>query len=414
MRMETSRGNRIHIAIFGKQNVGKSSIINTLTQQEVATVSEILGTTTDPVYKSMELLPLGPVVLIDTAGLNDESELGEKRVERTKKMMNKTDIALYVFDINEQVDKADLGTIDSLKARNIPVIALFNKLDERVIPVDELEAKAKNLGIPYIFVSAKNGDGFQGLKELLAMSYNQQETPRTLIGDLVSSGGVVVLVTPIDKAAPKGRLILPQQQTIRDLLDHGAISIITREIELEQTLKKFGDHVELVVTDAQVFDIVNKTVPDHLPLTSFSILFARFKGELETLVKGISQIKRLQPNDKVLICEACTHHRAEGDIGKDKIPRLLRQLSGVDLAFTWYSGTGFPDDDEISSCDFIVHCGGCMINQKEMQYRLSQAAKYRIPIVNYGVFFAYASDALQRALEPFPEILAILDGVGSL
>jgi len=412
--METSRGNRIHIAIFGKQNVGKSSIINTLTQQEVATVSEILGTTTDPVYKSMELLPLGPVVLIDTAGLNDESELGEKRVERTKKMMNKTDIALYVFDINEQVDKADLGTIDSLKARNIPVIALFNKLDERVIPVDELEAKAKNLGIPYIFVSAKNGDGFQGLKELLAMSYNQQETPRTLIGDLVSSGGVVVLVTPIDKAAPKGRLILPQQQTIRDLLDHGAISIITREIELEQTLKKFGDHVELVVTDAQVFDIVNKTVPDHLPLTSFSILFARFKGELETLVKGISQIKRLQPNDKVLICEACTHHRAEGDIGKDKIPRLLRQLSGVDLAFTWYSGTGFPDDDEISSCDFIVHCGGCMINQKEMQYRLSQAAKYRIPIVNYGVFFAYASDALQRALEPFPEILAILDGVGSL
>ena len=414
MRMETSRGNRLHIAIFGKRNVGKSSLMNVLTNQEVATVSDVLGTTTDPVHKSMELLPLGPVVLIDTAGLDDEGELGQKRMAQTKKMMDKTDIALYVFDVNEEIDITDLETIKTLKERQIPVIALFNKIDKNEATDAALEEKAKILMIPYVLVSAKNGDGIDGLKTLLATVFNKLEAPRVLIGDLVSSGDVVVLVTPIDKGAPKGRLILPQQQTIRDLLDHGSISIITREIELEQTLEKFGNQVKLVVTDAQAFELVNQIVPAHIPLTSFSILFARYKSELETLVKGIKQIKKLKANDKVLICEACTHHRQEGDIGKDKIPKLLRKLSGVDLAFSWYSGTGFPDEVELSGCDFIVHCGGCMINQKEMQYRLSQAEKFKIPMVNYGVFFAYASGALTRAIQPFTEISAILEEEESL
>jgi len=412
--METSRGNRLHIAIFGKRNVGKSSLMNVLTNQEVATVSDVLGTTTDPVHKSMELLPLGPVVLIDTAGLDDEGELGQKRMAQTKKMMDKTDIALYVFDVNEEIDITDLETIKTLKERQIPVIALFNKIDKNEATDAALEEKAKILMIPYVLVSAKNGDGIDGLKTLLATVFNKLEAPRVLIGDLVSSGDVVVLVTPIDKGAPKGRLILPQQQTIRDLLDHGSISIITREIELEQTLEKFGNQVNLVVTDAQAFELVNQIVPAHIPLTSFSILFARYKSELETLVKGIKQIKKLKANDKVLICEACTHHRQEGDIGKDKIPKLLRKLSGVDLAFSWYSGTGFPDEVELSGCDFIVHCGGCMINQKEMQYRLSQAEKFKIPMVNYGVFFAYASGALTRAIQPFTEISAILEEEESL
>ena len=404
--METSRSNRIHIAIFGKRNVGKSSLMNVLTSQEVSTVSDVLGTTTDPVYKSMELLPLGPVVFIDTAGLDDEGELGQKRVAQTKKMMNKTNIALYVFDATEAIDAVDLETINALKERKIPIIALFNKVDKGEINVD---AKAQSLTVPYVKISADNGDGIDELKALLATIFNQLEPPRVLIGDLVSSGDVVILVTPIDEGAPKGRLILPQQQTIRDLLDHGAISIITREIELEETLKKFGTQVRLVVTDAQVFDWVAQVVPTHMPLTSFSILFARYKGELETLVQGIRQIKRLKANDHVLICEACTHHRQEGDIGKDKIPKLLRKLAGVDLEFSWYSGVGFPDEEALSRCDFIVHCGGCMISQKEMQYRLSQAETFKIPIVNYGVFFAYASGALMRALRPFADVLAIFD-----
>jgi len=409
--METSRGNRIHIAIFGKRNVGKSSIMNALTGQEVATVSDISGTTTDPVYKSMELLPLGPVVLIDTAGLDDEGELGEKRMAQTKKVMDKTDIALYVFDINEEIDEGDLETIAVLSDRKIPVVAVFNKIEESEAHVEMFRAKIAHLKIPITLVNAKTGQGLQDLKILLATAFDKLQNPRVLIGDLVSSGDVVVLVTPIDEGAPKGRLILPQQQTIRDLLDHGAISIISREIELEQTLKKFGEQVKLVVTDAGAFELVAKIVPEQIPLTSFSILFARFKGELEVLVSGVKKIIQLKANDKVLICEACTHHRQEGDIGKIKIPRLLRKLTGVDLDFSWYSGTGFPDEAELSGCDFIVHCGGCMINQKEMQHRLNQAEKFKIPIVNYGIFFAYASGVLKRATEPFPEISALLDEV---
>ena len=407
MRMETSRGNRIHIAIFGKRNVGKSSIMNVLTGQDVATVSEVMGTTTDPVYKSMELLPLGPVVLIDTAGLDDEGTLGQKRMDQTKKVMNKTDIALYVFDINEEIVEADLETIRTIKAQKIPVIALFNKIDESETTEEILADKAKTLMIPYVLVSAETGEGIDELKTLLSTAFNGLDAPRVLIGDLVSPGEIVVLVTPIDKSAPKGRLILPQQQTVRDLLDHGAISVVTREIELEQTLEKLGDQVKLVVTDAQAFGLVDKTVPEHIPLTSFSILFARFKGELEILAEGLKKIKELQENDRVLICEACTHHRQEEDIGKVKIPKLLRKLSGVNLNFSWYSGTGFPDEEELSSCDFIVHCGGCMINQKEMQYRIHQAEKFKIPIVNYGIFLAYASGTLQRAIKPFREISEI-------
>ena len=415
--MEANRGNRIHIAIFGQGNVGKSSIMNVLTEQEVATVSDVLGTTTDPVYKSMELMPLGPIVLIDTGGLNDESELGQKRMAKTVQIMNKTDIAIYVIDVKEEIDQADIDALQSLKERKIPVIAVFNKIDTSKITVEEFLPKVesiKPLITTFTVVSVKSGAGIHEIKELVVDAYHELEASRVLIGDLVSSGDLVVLVTPIDKSSPKGRLILPQQQTIRDLLDHGAISIVVREVELEQTLNKIGDQVKLVVTDAQAFEQVNKIVPESIPLTSFSILFARFKGELETLIRGIGQIKKLSANDKVLICEACTHHRQEGDIGKDKIPKLLSKLSGASLDFSWYSGTGFPDETEISSCNLIIHCGGCMINQKEMQYRLDQAKKFKIPIVNYGIFFAYASGGLKRAIKPIPKISAMLEEVDSL
>jgi len=407
--METSRGNRTHIAIFGKRNVGKSSLINVLTDQEVATVSDVLGTTTDPVYKSMELLPLGPVVLIDTAGLDDDGELGQKRVDQTKKIIHKADIALYMFDVNEGIDKVDLDTIDMLTKRETPVIALFNKVDTSEMTEESLEEKAKSLKIPHVLISAKNNEGIDELKTMLATIFTQLESPRFLIGDLVSTGDVVVLVTPIDEGAPKGRLILPQQQTIRELLEHGAISIVTREVELAQTLEKFGDQVKLVVTDAQAFGFVAKIVPPQIPLTSFSILFARFKGELEVVVEGIKEIEHLKAGAKVLICEACTHHRQGVDIGKVKIPQLLRQMTNVDLDFTWYSGTGFPTESEIAHYDFMVHCGGCMINQKEMEHRLNQAKQFNIPVVNYGIFLAYASGVLKRAIEPFEEISSILE-----
>lgn len=407
--MKVNRGNRTHIAILGKRNVGKSSLINALTEQDVATVSDVLGTTTDPVYKSMELLPLGPVVLIDTAGLDDEGELGEKRMDQTKKVIHKTDIALYVFDINEPVDETDLATIDLLTKDQTPIIAVFNKLDQQEITEDQLTVKVKHLNLPYVLISTKNNEGIAALKTNLATIFSKLETPRALIGDLVSTGDVVVLVTPIDEGAPKGRLILPQQQTIRDLLEHGAITIIIQDTELEQTLKKLGDQVKLVITDAQAFGTVASIVPPTIPLTSFSILFARFKGELEVVVKGINEIKNLKAGAKVLICEACTHHRQGVDIGKVKIPQLLRKMSGVDLDFTWYSGTGFPTESEIAHYDFMVHCGGCMINQKEMTYRLNQAKIFNIPVVNYGIFLAYASGVLGRAILPFKEINEIFE-----
>jgi len=406
--METSRGNRTHIAIFGKRNVGKSSLINALTEQEVATVSDVLGTTTDPVYKSMELLPLGPVVLIDTAGLDDEGELGQKRVDQTKKIINKTDIALYVFDINEPINQVDLETIDQLKKDKTPIIAVFNKSDKQEISEDQLAEKVISLNLPHVLISTKDKTGIAELKTSLSSIFSSLEAPRALIGDLVLKNDVVVLVTPIDEGAPKGRLILPQQQTIRDLLEHGAITIIVQDTELEQTLEKFGDQVKLVITDAQAFGTVANIVPSTIPLTSFSILFARFKGELETVVKGIKEIKHLKAGAKVLICEACTHHRQGEDIGKVKIPALLRNMSQVELDFTWYSGTGFPTEEEIGSYDFMVHCGGCMINQKEMEHRLNQAKIFNIPVVNYGIFLAYASGVLNRAILPFEEIAAIL------
>ena len=392
---QTSRGNRLHIGIFGKRNAGKSSIMNVLTGQEIATTSPVAGTTTDPVYKSMELLPLGPVVIIDTAGLDDEGTLGGKRIAQTKKVMNKTDIALYVFDASEALDAFDLEMLSSLKERKIPVIGVFNKGDLVDNP------SWQGLDIPCLVMSAKTGEGVDKLKQLLIKHAAKTKETRVIIGDLVSKNDVVVLVTPIDESAPKGRLILPQQQTIRDLLDHGAITIVTRETELEQTLENFSDQVKMVVTDSQVFGMVAEIVPQDMLLTSFSILFARFKGELEELVKGVRQIKQLKANDQVLICEACTHHRQEGDIGKDKIPKMLEKLAGVSLDFTWFSGTEFPSEEQMRSCHFIVHCGGCMINQKEMQYRLSQAQKFNVPIVNYGIFFAYASGILERALQPF-------------
>ena len=407
--METSRGNRTHIAILGKRNVGKSSLINALTQQEVATVSDVLGTTTDPVYKSMELRPLGPVVFIDTAGLDDEGELGKKRLHQTKNIINKADLALYVFDVNTPIDTTDLATINLLIQRKVPIIAIFNKWDNMEISEDAVEKKMKSLCLPYELISTKTNAGIKDLKTRLASISSDLEPPRTLIGDLVSRGDVILLVTPIDEGAPKGRLILPQQQTIRDLLDHGAITIVIQDTEVAQTLKNFGNQVKLVVTDSQAFGVVAKMVPPTIPLTSFSILFARFKGELEMVVKGIKAIRHLKPGAKVLICEACTHHRQEIDIGKVKIPALLQKMSQVELDFTWYSGKGFPTKVEMSTYNFMVHCGGCMINQKEMEHRLNQAKRLNIPVVNYGVFLAYASGALNRAVAPFEEITAILE-----
>lgn len=394
----TPKGDRLHIALFGKTNAGKSSVINAVTSQNIALVSEIKGTTTDPVYKAMELLPIGPVMLIDTAGLDDESNLGELRREKTFEVLNKTDIALIVVDGLKGLTAYDKDVISKIKSKNIPIIGVLNKIDK----LDEIDVSIyeKETDISFIPVSTLTGEGIKELKGAIIKAVPENEDKFKIVGDLISPGDFVVLVTPIDKAAPKGRLILPQQQTIRDVLESDAMAIVTKEFELRETLAGLSKKPKMVITDSQVFLKVSADTPKDILMTSFSILMARHKGDLTELVKGAKAIKNLKDGDKILISEACTHHRQSDDIGKVKIPRWLRQKTGKKLEFDFSSGFSFPEN--IKDYALIVHCAGCMLNRKAMLYRINEAKAQNVPIVNYGVLIAYVQGILERALKPFP------------
>jgi len=395
--LDTPKGNRLHIALFGRRNAGKSSLINALTNQELAVVSSIPGTTTDPVFKSMEILPLGPVVLIDTAGIDDTGELGALRVKKTLEVLRKTDLAILVLDPEHGVGDYELELKARLEEAKIPVVAVLNKTDvDGRIRLADLE---QVLGQKILPVSAKTRQGIEELKrELIKAAPSDFEAPY-LVGDLVGPGDIAVLVVPIDTAAPKGRLILPQVQVLRDLLDNDAMGLVVKERELKDALSKIP-RPKIVITDSQAFLKVAADTPKEVWMTSFSILMARYKGDLLELVRGAKAIKHLKPGDRVLIAEACTHHRQPDDIGKVQIPRWLRQYVGGELNFQWVSGGSFPE--ELSSYQLIIHCGACMINRREMLYRIQAAKAAGVPIVNYGVFLAYVHGILDRALEPFP------------
>ncbi len=388
----TSKSNRIQIAVFGKRNAGKSSLVNALTLQDMSLVSDIPGTTTDPVSKSMEILPLGPVVIHDTAGIDDIGELGELRVKKTYDVIKKIDVAILVYDISVGMDSFDNKIINLLVEKNIPYLLVANKIDM----IDNYEETKDT-----IYVSAALNKGLDRLKEELGkISPRSILETNKLVGDLINKGDIVVLVTPIDSAAPKGRLILPQQQVLRDVLDHDAIGIVTKETELEETLKSLGKKPSLVVTDSQAFAYVKNIVPEETRLTGFSVLFARFKGDLEYLVNGVKQIERLRNGSKILISEACTHHKQEDDIGTIKIPKWIKEKTGLDnLIFEYSSGSGFPNN--LKDYDLIVHCGACMIGHKEFISRIDVAKINEIPMVNYGVLIAYVTGILERSLEVF-------------
>lgn len=391
----TPSANRTHIGIFGRRNAGKSSLINALTGQSLAIVSDVRGTTTDPVQKAMELLPLGPVVMIDTPGLDDDGELGALRVQKTKQVLNKTDIAILVIDACEGLTAEDDDILRLIQNKMIPYVIVFNKSD--------LATEATKTGhVPderHIMVSAATGENIHELKERIARLVPDEEKERHVVRDLVQPLDFVVLVVPIDSAAPKGRLILPQQQTIRDLLEAGAVSIVVKETELAETMRRLARKPSLVITDSQAFEEVAKIVPPDVPLTSFSILFARYKGNLETVVHGASELDKLKDGDNVLICEGCTHHRQCDDIGTVKLPRWIGKHSGKNLNFTFQSGGEFPTD--LSAYRLIIHCGGCTLNEREMKYRLKCAADQNVPITNYGTAIAHMKGILKRSVEIF-------------
>ncbi len=404
---ETPKGSRLHIAIFGRRNAGKSSLINALTSQDIALVSNVPGTTTDPVYKAMEILPIGPVMIIDTAGIDDVGDLGALRVERTMQVLNKTDVAVLVIEPEDGVTSFEQELLKEIKKRNIPVAGVVNKSDLTALTTDKLVEWRTALDLPLTSISAKTGQGIEELKRLMIkLAPDNWEGPQ-LIGDLISPGDTVVLVVPIDLAAPKGRLILPQVQTIRDILDNDACAIVVKERELKEALEGLKNSPRLVVTDSQEFMKVGADTPPEVMLTSFSILLARHKGDLETLVAGAKAIESLQPGDKILIAEGCTHHRQADDIGKVKIPRWLRQAVGGELDFEWVSGGTFPAD--LAKYKLIVHCGACMLNRREMLYRLALAREAGVPIVNYGLMIAQVHGILHRALAPFPLAQMILE-----
>lgn len=394
----TPSAERIHIGFFGRRNAGKSSVVNAVTGQELAVVSEVKGTTTDPVQKSMELLPLGPVVIIDTPGIDDEGSLGELRIRKTKQILNKTDVAVLVVDKTIGLTEVEEELLGIFKEKSIPYVVAYNKQDLSDTAVLQEEYA--------VAVSAKTGFQIEELKEKIARTAVREESEHRIVGDLIKPSDFVVLVVPIDKAAPKGRLILPQQQTIRDVLETGATAIVTRDTELKETLDHLGKKPALVITDSQVFSKVSGDTPKDILLTSFSILFARYKGNLQTAVKGAAAIERLQDKDKVLMSEGCTHHRQCGDIGSVKLPAMLKKYTGKELEIELSSGTEFPED--LSSYKLIVHCGGCMLNEREMKYRLKCAEDQRVPITNYGIAIAYMQGILKRSVEIFPHILAEL------
>jgi len=385
----TPSSERIHIGIFGKRNAGKSSVMNALTGQSLAVVSDVKGTTTDPVSKAMELLPLGPVVMIDTPGIDDEGELGELRVQKSYQVLNRTDIALLVVDGTQGMSTEDERLLDRIREKEIPWIVVFNKSD--------LASRALPKGKNYLAVSSTTGENIEELKTLVACQIPDRSQGRRIVADLLEPSDFVVLVVPIDKAAPKGRLILPQQQTIRDTLEAGAVSIVVKENELKTTLETLGKKPRLVITDSQVFQRVAEETPEDIALTSFSILFARYKGELKPFVDGVKALESIQDEDKILISEGCTHRRQCNDIGTVKLPMWIRRHTGKEPEFSFTSGMEFPAD--LSSYKLIVHCGGCMLNEREMRYRLGCACDAGVPITNYGILIAYMNGILERSLE---------------
>ena len=396
----TPRGERVHIALFGRRNVGKSRLINALTGQEVSIVSEVKGTTTDPVSKAMELLPLGPVVIIDTPGLDDEGSLGEQRMQRTREVLNRTDVALLVTEAESGWGSCEQALAAQVRGKGLPLLVVFNKAD-LAAPSEGLcrEAAAQAQAAVHV-VSAATGAGVEDLKLALARIVPEDDDKFRIVGDLLRPADLVVLVVPIDKAAPKGRLILPQQQTIRDILEADALAVVTKETELRETLASLGRKPRLVVTDSQAFAKVSADVPPDVWLTSFSILFARYKGELGELVRGARAVERLKDGDRILVAEGCTHHRQSDDIGTVKIPRWLRQRTGKELVFEHASGMKYPRD--LKEYALVVHCGACMLNRREMHWRLAQAREAGVPIVNYGVLIAHLQGILPRCLAPFP------------
>lgn len=408
---QTPASERIHISFFGKRNAGKSSVINAVTGQDLAIVSNIKGTTTDPVYKTMELLPLGPVMLIDTPGIDDEGDLGALRIKKSYQILNKTDIAILVVDVLIGITEHEEALIHRFQEKNIPWILVYNKAD--LIPGEisgtafppHTDTAAGN----ELFISAATGSGIHELKEKIASLKPEDTHKYPLISDLVCPLDLVILVIPIDKAAPKGRLILPQQQTIRAILECGALSLVVKDTELKDTLEHFLSkdiHPRLVITDSQAFAQVSSVTPEEISLTSFSILFARYKGDLGTLTEGAAALKNIQHGDKILIAEGCTHHRQCDDIGTVKIPNMIRKFTGAEPEFVFTSGTEFPDD--VSDYKLVVHCGGCMLNEREMKYRIACCRDQKVPITNYGILIARITGILNRSLTPFPEFQKLL------
>ena len=425
----TPSAQRLHIGFFGCRNAGKSSLVNAVTGQDLALVSEVKGTTTDPVMKAMELLPLGPVVIIDTPGYDDEGLLGEQRVMRTKRILNRSDLAVLVVDAASGIREADMELLGLFRSKNIPHVLVMNKAD-LIFPgpvsagnaagsgvtnrpgagtgVAYSDAAGTDTALPeeVLYVSALTGRGVEELKERLGAMAPKEDPNHRLLGDLISPGDLVVLVCPIDESAPKGRIILPQQQAIRDILDTGAMAVVCRETELEETFRKLGTKPSLTVTDSQAFGIVDKITPDDIPLTSFSILMARYKGFLKTAAAGAAALGRLRDGDRILMAEGCTHHRQCNDIGTVKIPRWILKHTGKDLVFETCSGREFPED--LSSYAAVIHCGGCMITERDVQYRMRCALDQNVPFTNYGIVIAAMTGALERSTRMFPDVHKLL------
>lgn len=405
---QTPMSERVHIGFFGKRNAGKSSVMNAVTGQDLAVVSEVKGTTTDPVYKSMELLPLGPVVMMDTPGIDDEGELGKLRVKKSYQVLNKTDAAVLVVDGLAGAAEEDAALLERIRRKRIPYTVVLNKQDLASEKIKEQTMHILGIsGEQMLCVSAADGTGINELKERIAQIAEPEESKLRIVGDMISPSDFIMLVVPIDSAAPKGRLILPQQQTIRDILEADAVSVVIKEDHVGETIESLGKKPRLVITDSQAFETVAADTPEDILLTSFSILFARYKGNLEMAVKGVTTLDKLKNGDKILISEGCTHHRQCDDIGTVKIPRWIREYTGKEIQFETTSGTQFPD--ELGEYKLIVHCGGCMLNEREMKYRLSCAEDQGVPITNYGILIAYIKGILKRSVELFPEISSLLE-----
>ena len=398
---DTPSGNRYTIGLFGPRNVGKSSLVNKLLGQDLVLTSDVAGTTTDPVSKSMELLPIGPVLFVDTAGLDDVGELGLKRVDKSYEALRKCDLALFVLDAGRRDDvfgKMAHDFLNEARKRNMPTIVVINKCESVNAPVSYRECFGLPVDVPIVCTDALSGSGIEDLRQAIIKCAKQDDSPIGLTDGIVNKGDVVLLVTPIDSAAPKGRLILPQQQVIRDILDKGAMALVVKETEVKAAITALGKTPDIVITDSQAFKSVASDIPADMPLTSFSIIFARQKGDLAQQLQGARALAKLDAGDRVLISEGCTHHRQCNDIGTVKIPKLVRNIQ-PDVEFDWTSGGEYPRD--LSGYKLIIHCGACMLNRREMQYRLGEADTQGIPIANYGMVIAYCNGILERAICPF-------------